>query len=102
MPTAGEDYDIVIDDGADSPSTTQGLMVVRDQNGQLDLIEDILPPIQSPVPVIRSAMHRSHQIRRLSGRRDHGITAWVRSISAVMTLSVISKHAVSMPDLPTA
>jgi hypothetical protein len=50
MPTAGEDYDIVIDDGADSPSTTQGLMVVRDQNGQLDLIEDILPPIQSPVP----------------------------------------------------
>ena len=50
MPTAGEDYDIVINDGAASPSTIQGLMVVRDENGQLSLIEDVLPPVQSPVP----------------------------------------------------
>ena len=50
MPTAGEDYDIVIDDGAASPSTIQGLMVVRDENGQLSLIEDVLPPVQNPVP----------------------------------------------------
>tara|TARA_R100001530_G_scaffold127485_1_gene96712 strand:- start:1190 stop:3688 length:2499 start_codon:yes stop_codon:yes gene_type:complete len=50
MPKAGEDYDIVIDDGAASPSTIQGLIVVRDENGQLSMIEDILPPVQSPIP----------------------------------------------------